>query len=462
LATSTFQVLRRGLAHYLGYGEFLGKDLSAWTTTTDVGDSALVISTELRDAGLDDLGEGGSGDDWLEHLWLILLGTENLQAVRRAKSYDASAGQITVAGTDLTAESGATDFELHKYHPMLLRDCLNVARLKAFPALYRPLRSTLFTARGQYRYEIPSTIINSPTAIYLEEPLAITYANNILSNAGFEDWTSGSPDSWTAAAGITTTEETATTATKNYMVLEGENSVRLTNGSTGTARTFDQTISSPDTHSGQRISLYIWVHCLEANTVNTAITIGSTKNSGVAADGGVHGGTGWELLTHYEDAAITLSTLKIGLEFASGAATGLEVYVENVIAVVGPLQEPENPGMELRNWEYIPVMEGSTLRNQVLFPYDFADLQRLRIVGQGYLSSVSAETDTMEVGNAEVELLYAYASVELYQRYIQLTPNERGVPENLRHRNAMVDIQRLSHATMGGRKRKLQIPDWGM
>ena len=49
-----------------------------------------------------------------DNFWGIILGSNNANVVRRVKSYDASAGALTVYGTNLSAESSAMDFELHK------------------------------------------------------------------------------------------------------------------------------------------------------------------------------------------------------------------------------------------------------------------------------------------------------------------------------------------------------------
>ena len=121
MATTTLQTLRRELAAYLGYGEVVGKDGEAWTTTTNIAASTALISTELRDYGFDDFSLPSSGDDALNNLWVIIHGTNNAQEIRRISAYDASAGQLTLTGTSLTAESGSMDFELHRYSPPYLR-----------------------------------------------------------------------------------------------------------------------------------------------------------------------------------------------------------------------------------------------------------------------------------------------------------------------------------------------------
>lgn len=462
MPTTTWQIARREFGEYLGYSHLIGKDGSptgmAWSTTTDVATSALVISAELRDAGFDDLNGGGSGDDEIERLWALLLGANNAGKERQVKTYDASAGEITVTGTNLVAESGSTDFELHRYKPSSLRNWLNVAGRKAFPLLHVPLSRYLFTVTGQVRYDIPAAIVGEPTAIYLDPGIPTSYANNILSNPSFEDFTAGAPDNWTATT-LDTAEESSTTTPKNYAVAEDGSAVRLTSqaGSTGTLL---QTISSPGTHSGQRIVLSIWVYCLTPSIVSTQITINGTINLGANVDGGLHRGTGWELLTHFEDAPVTISTLTVGLSVLSTATDNTEFYADKAICVVGPSQVPEQVRTKLFNWEYKPTVMDSTLRQYVTFPYEFPDNYLLRIEGMGYLNTLAAETDVIEIGDPQTQLLYAFASRELFRRFGQMTPDSDGKLENRQLRLAEQNIDEAMVHAMRIPRPQMRIPDW--
>jgi hypothetical protein len=450
--------MRRELAGYLGYGEIVGKDGEAWTTTTTIAASTALISTELRDYGFDDFSLPSSGDDALNNLWVIIHGTNNAQEIRRVSAYDASAGQLTLTGTDLSAESGAVDFELHRYSPTYLRYVFNRVLRIAYPQVHLPITKSVFTARGATRYDIPSAIIGRPTEIRLQKGLESSFENNILSNADFEDWTSGSPDSWSATT-LDVAEEESSTSPTNYMVLETGSSVRATSQS-GNTGTLLQSISSPSTHSGQRISLSVWVYSLTAAKVRTQITINSTANTGTTADGGEHGGTGWELLTHYEDSTTTLSTLAVGVRVDSDATDNTEFYIDRAICSVGPLQVAEQTGELMMNWEYAPEIQGSTLRQHVIFPAEFDDNYLLQFHGKGFLSSLSAETDTIEIGAPETDLLYAYAAVEIYRRYASSAPDLDKEFNRERLIIAQTDIERLSNHVMSrGPRRRLKIPD---
>jgi hypothetical protein len=450
--------MRRELAGYLGYGEVVGKDGEAWTTTTNIAASTALISTELRDYGFDDFSLPSSGDDALNNLWVIIHGTNNAQEIRRVSAYDASAGQLTLTGTNLTAESSAMDFELHRYSPTYLRYVINRVLRIAYPQIHLPVTKSVFTARGSAQYDIPSAIIGRPTEIRLQKGLDSSFENNILSNSDFEDWTSGSPDSWSATT-LDVAEEESSTSPTNYMVLETGSSVRATS-QTGNTGTLLQSISSPSTHSGQRISLSVWVYSLTAAKIRTQITINSTANTGTTSDGGEHNGTGWELLTHYEDATTTLSTLAVGIRVDSDAADNTEFYIDRVICSVGPLQVAEQIGELMMNWEYVPEIQGSALRQHVIFPSEFDDNHLLQFHGKGFLSSLSAETDTIEIGSPETDLLYAYAAVEIYRRYASSSPDLDKEFNRERLIIAQDDIERLSNHIMSrGPRRRLKIPD---
>ena len=458
MATTTLQNLRRQFGVYLGYGEQLGKDGEAWTTTTNIGASTTIISTELRDYGFDDITESGSGDDMFENWWVIIHGSNNAQTVRRVKSYDASAGQITVAGTNLSAESSATDFELHKYSPTLLRELLNTARLRSFPDLCQPVNKTLWSAQRQSRFEVPSAIIGTPTSIYLERGVSVDYGNNILSNADFETFASSAFTDWSATT-LDIAQEDLTTTPTNYAVFRGQSSARCTS-QTGNTGTLLQTISSPGSYSGQTINLSIWVYCLTASVVSTSIVLNGSTTLGTANDGGLHTGNGWELLTSSVNSTVTISSLSVGISIVSTATDNTEFYVDDAICVIGPSQEPVGGREVLNDWRYEPIMQGTSQRNEVFFPYDLPDNYALRFEGRGYLSSLSAETDTIEIGQPQTDLLVAYAAYLHFERSSYTSPDSEANFDVARRSLAEQDIERLSYHRVRAPRHRMEQPGW--
>ena len=116
---------------------------------------------------------------------------------------------------------------------------------------------------------------------------------------------------------------------------------------------------------------------------------------------------------------------------------------------------------ELRRWDYVPVIEGTSLRNHVIFPYPLPDQYLLRIEGSGYLSEVTAETDTMEIGSPQTDLLYRYAAEEIYERMWMTTPDSDGVFDQQRMQHARNERERMSMHAMTRPNPKIKIPNWG-
>jgi hypothetical protein len=158
-----------------------------------------------------------------------------------------------------------------------------------------------------------------------------------------------------------------------------------------------------------------------------------------------------------------LTTLRIGIEFAATADTTLTVYVDNAVAVVGPTQEPETERNRdyLRNWEYVPAVEGTTLRNHVVFPYGFPDNRLLVFEGMGRLTEVSDESDTFEIGEPQTELLYAHAATWLFKQDLWNITSGDGQLDVTRYRAAQRDVDELSIYSMPQPRRRLMIADWG-
>jgi hypothetical protein len=458
LPSTTWANMRKEYARFVGYPDIVGLNGLAWSTTTDVttASTVVVISTELRDAGFDDFGQSAAGDDSLENLWCILLGANNLDKERRVKAYDASSGQSTLSGIPLAAESGSTDFEFHRFRPSYIRDKANDARLDVFPTLHLPITRQLFTAQSQVRYDVPAAIVDGPDRIYLYKGIPTSHANNILANGDFEDFTSGVPDSW-AATTLDTAEEAVTTSPFNYVRIDGSG-VRCTS-QTGNVGTLLQSISSPGTHSGQRISLQIWVYCLTADVVSTAIKIGSTTHLGTAADGGLHGGGGWELLTHFEDSTVTIATLDIGISVVSTAADNTEFYIDSAVSAVGPLQEPEVVPTRLFDWDYREDVQGTTLRQNVTFKYEFPDNHILRFEGKGYLSAATEDSSTMEIAKPQNDLLYSFMAKAMYEEYGQLAPD---IDQGFNRERLRVAMERMDNLMVHAQRKpraQMTIPD---
>lgn len=413
MATTALNVLRQEFSLREG---LTTPEAADWPTSTNIAADNLVISQALRNAGYEDLEGAASGDDPLEGWYLYLKGTTNDLLTRKVSAYDASAAQTTVGGQAWTAETAARNFELHKQHPTFLRAMLNAARRTAFPyGLWRPLvDETLFTGSEQFTYNMPSAIVGSPRKIELVEPLSGQgAANNLFSNGGFDSGTT----SWTSTS-VTTTAVSSPTAPNQFRVLKGSGAIK--NISTAsTLGTVLQSIATPTDYVGLKLNLSLSVYCLAASRLKVRIKVDSTNTDGTG-ELGIHRGLGWQKLSvslDLEPTDPTSFTLDAGVMVTS--ATGqITFYVDEAFLTVGQVGVQESETLDLlEGWRWKEWIDSDGVTTgQVHFPYQLSQRKGLRIYGKGYLSSVTAEADTMEIGAPQTELLYAQAAVEMYQR----------------------------------------------
>jgi len=202
------------------------------------------------------------------------------------------------------------------------------------------------------------------------------------------------------------------------------------------------------------------VYCLTASVVSTSIVLNGSTTLGTANDGGLHTGNGWELLTSSVDSTVTISSLSVGISIVSTATDNTEFYVDDAICVIGPSQEPVGGREVLNDWRYEPIMQGTSQRNEVFFPYDLPDNYALRFEGRGYLSSLSAETDTLEIGQPQTDLLVAYAAYLHFERSSYTSPDSEANFDVARRSLAEQDIERLSYHRVRAPRHRMEQPGW--
>ena len=401
MATTTLKVGRQELARRAG----ITTPTAEYSTTTAVTTDNSIISTELP-------GDGYGSDDYFNDQWWVLVsdGT-NSGVIRRITDHAGSTGTLTVSGAALTAQAGVTKFQLFRYHPTQLKNALNDASRRAWPHLFRPiLDASLFCQSGVRRYPLPSTFsrpVEGVRQVWLRTPVSPTYSETILENGGFESWTGATADDWTATT-MTIAKETETTSPKNYGVLQDSTSVKCT-ATASTEGDLSQTISTPTTYDGLTFAFSAWVYCTTASRVKLRLTI----NAGTT-ESATHLGTGWELLTVVAEASVALTTLKFGVVVTSG--TAIIFYTDSAIATAGPLRPPSGDDTPLRGWwveEQIAATGTFPAASYLVFPRAPASSGQLLLVGADYLTQLSAETDTVEIGTPDTELWYALAKRRL-------------------------------------------------
>ena len=394
--------LRKGLARTLGlYEEF--------DTTTNISTAnTSVISLELRDLGYEI-------DDTLIGKWVFIKGTTNNVTLSRfVNDYTGSSGTIDVRGSNFgTTESGDTSCELHEFSPARLHDALNTARLEAFPYLYKHARFEALSANyNQHELTLPSARFKgSPYEVLLSRIIDPgTYAENYIADSDTANF--NSVTNWTGGAMTTFETISATTSPNTWVVLDGPSGTAAyakTNGGSSEASVLHVLATNTNSIRGARVNFSIWVYYVGAVTT----LVPRIMEDSSSTDGTAHSGTGWEKLTVSRNITTDpSSSVRVGVAESANAAAVL-FYLDNAIATVGANEPVELRYERLYNWTYYEptgTNTGGTLR----FGYQLPPKRTLRVRGMYPLSSVSAETDTMEIDEKQAELLYAFARVALY------------------------------------------------
>ena len=408
MPTTTWQTMNGEIQRPLGWEDV--------TTTTNLAANNSVISTQLADRWVQ--------DDYFNGWYCIIRGTNNDEVIRRITDYTVSSGTLTVAGATLhgSGESGSVTIEVSRFHPDDVKRAYNRTRQNCFPniAIVRDVE-TVVTGPRQITYALPTSIRHVRDVQLGQRYNARSMAENLFLNSDFEDWTDATTaDNWSiAGSGASVNQEKQTSPSSNYAVLSESNSARVVVPSS-TVTTLLQTVNSASSSypaiamEGMECNVSSWVYCTTASRVSISM----------AGDlGPTHGGTGWELIKHSFNLAATATSVIAGISVTSGAA--IPVYVDEMICVVGPSEVLEHPYASLHNWEYMPPASGASNGGTLRFSEHLPSHRRLRIIGTDMLSSVSADSDTVEIDGELLEPLYNRVRNELCnERYEQTNDSE--------------------------------------
>ena len=391
--------LRKGLARTLElYEEF--------DTTTNISTAnTSVISLELRDLGYE-------VDDTLIGKWIFIKGTTNNVTLSRfVNDYTGSSGTIDVRGSNfLTTESGDTSCELHEFSPARLHDALNTARLEAWPYLFKHAQDeTLAANYNQHEISLPATTFKgSPHEILLSRIIDPgTYAENYITDADTANFNSIS--NW-ASTNLTTLDTIPNSSPSTWVLIASDNAGYIkTNGGGAAAGILTTIAANNNSFRGARMNFSIWVYYVGSSTIVPRIQEDSSTTDGTA-----HSGRGWQKLTVSRDNTTDPSSaVKVGV-FDTANAAAVLFYCDNALVTVGAREPAELRYERLYNWHYVAPF-GTSTDGRIIFPYQLPAKRSIRIRGRYLLSSVAAETDTMEIDEKQAELLYAFARVALYR-----------------------------------------------
>lgn len=406
MPTTSWQVANAEIQRPFGFEDF--------ATTTNITTNNNVISTELTNRW--------TADDWFIGFFLIIRGTnQNDEIIRRVTDYTGSSGTLVVAGAALTSESAAVTCEVSRFHPSDIKRAFNRARQNVFPqiGIVRDIQ-TLVTGEQQYTFTVPSTVRRIRKVLLgnrLEDSGSIS--ENLLTNADFETWTnSTTPGTWAlSGSGASMNQESQTTTPKNYMVLTGSNSLRLVVPSS-TATTVLQTVTPDVGTEGVECNAGFWVYCTTANRVSVQIGSGNT--------GTAHSGTGWEFIVNTQNLGATATTIAdVGINVTSGAA--IPVFIDHGLVTLGQSELWDLPWTEIENFRWIPPVAGASNGGLLEFDGRLPEQRRLRLLGVDLLSSVSADSDTIEIDGDTLEPVYNLARSYLCEERSRQSQDQKEV-----------------------------------
>ena len=434
--------LRQGLVR-----SGLGR-LEEFATTTDLTTSAVVVSTNLRNLGYTE-------NDMVQARWpwLYIRGTNNSQVDREPDDYTGSSGTITVRGETLAADSGAVTCELLPFRGGRLNDALNKARFEIVDRL-NLLREydTITSGTGFGRLVLPSGLfVGDPTEILIGDLPNPNMSENVLKDN--DDAQFNTVDNWTSANATTwSTRAKSTDVDQDYIILPpGETAgFLLTAGNSDACTVLYNLIASGRASGtflrGLQLNFFIWLYTRTAGRLSARISMDAA-----ATDGATHSGNGWELLR--TSATVTANPGDVSVGFVDSTNTSsIVAFVDNAIAIAGPAERAEAALNRMANWRSIKPFSTDT-DGFIDFQWRLPSFQWLKIRGRDYLSSVSAETDTMEIDDAEAELLYAYARKEIWEQEMGMwdTDDQKYRKAVDGFNKAELDIERVV-GTLGRRK----------
>lgn len=401
MATTTRAVLRQRLSEWRGQ-LITGTTSSGGTTTTAI--AATIVN---YDAGL------------LANRWLLLTSGNNSGEARRISSVSSTTITVKSAFTNTVATS--VTFEIHAHDPALLHNAINRA------------------TEHLYAVGVHKSIIDE--SLNIDDWLANSNYESTISGGAHPSWTN-------EGAGLTVTAETT-------IKRHGAQSAKLVEAGTSAAR-IHQSVTVNTNKLTEKSGWFVrWVYA----------TAASTARIGVSFDGGstytyhdYHSGVDqWELQELHFDIPATATGIRVACEVAT-SGTG---YFDGPGGLLIGRRDRYTVPTTFAGWPAQFSVQRSKLRpEETPVPLQSAwwpSGHYLQMVGQGLLSTLSADSGTIEVGQPQVNLIIAQAARYLYGSLLGAEPDREPL-----WRGFMADAEREVQAllaTPGVRKPPLGAHD---
>lgn len=375
-----------------GMSQVMGDYVSAVTTATGTTTTAVAAARDL----------GGVADNWWIGSWIYFETGTHAGTYRRITDSAISTGTTTLTfDPPLASASGnAVTISLHRFRPGNKIDALNRARLTLAVDIQNQLvDDTTWAYPGQVEFPYPANLVSVPKELRVEDVTHLP-ADQLLANPQFDSWTSTSVAAdWTVGGSGTLAQEGDDSSVPYRRT--GPYSARLVGGNSIDATlTADAVTAEP----GKPATFWAYVfHSGSDDRVMLALSDGTTT-----ATSDAHPGTGWALLQVTLDPVGSAATTLTAAIVIVGGTGDLVLYADSCGVWMHPAA-PAPKWLKLDVWEPIPELE------VVRVPTGFGrEWRRVRIMGDGNFSALSAST-SIEIDNPQHLLaLYWLGIVELY------------------------------------------------
>lgn len=262
---------------------------------------------------------------------------------------------------------------LHRFNPVDKKNAIRQAILELYPDLYLPIR---------------------------DETLVV---DNLLSNSGFETFSSGFTG-WTEVGSPTVTQETT-------IVMHGSSSAKIVSSASAVGQLTQAPTINIDELTNDQVESKRWVYATEPNTARIRLDFGNSFSNSVFHSGRDQ----WELLEL--DAVVPNNATQVK-QICESAVSGTS-YFDHGWMAVGRVYEYTLPSSIITGPHRVTQQADE---DDVDGPYyqipdnwKPATGRILRVEGYGVLSRPTTNTGTVEVGEPQVRLIVAYAEMLMWR-----------------------------------------------
>lgn len=368
MTTTTLISLQQSLSENIGDHESFDASADGDSQGLTVVASALLNLT------------GGVDTDAFENQYLEINDSDATAAngqVRRIDAYVADPDNPTLRMQSAFGEqikSGITVI-LHRFNPVDKKNVIRQSIVELYPDLFLPIR---------------------------DETLIV---DDLLTNSGFETFSSSIFTGWTTVGSPTLTQEST-------IVMHGASSAKIVSSASAVGQLTQAPDINIDELTNDQVESKRWVYATEPNTARIRLDFGNSNLSNSV----FHSGRDqWELLELDASVPVTATQVKMICESAiSGtsyfdhgwmAVGRIYEYTLPTSIITGPHRVTQQADEDDVDGPYYQIPDGWKPTTGRL----------LRVEGYGVLSQPTTNSGTTEVGEPQVRLIVAYAEMLMWR-----------------------------------------------